>query len=728
MPADALVSAAPARPAPPVAAEKPTTRTVHGVTLSDPYAWLRDPAYPAVTDPEILAHLDAENAYTAAWMQPHAGLTESLYREMRGRIREDDSSVPYRRGDWLYYSRFETGSDYPLVCRKPANGRRGSPADIGGPDETVVIDQPALADGHGYFRLGAVAIAPDETTIAYATDTDGSERYTLHVKRLDTGAVPDETIPGTSGAAVWAEDGLHLFYTVLDPRQRPNQVFRHRIGTRPDQDVLVYEESDPGFFLGISKTLSRRWLLIHGRDKTADEIRLIDARAPTTAAVLVHPRTDGLEYDLEHFVGDPDDPRGGWFFVRTNDTGRNFRLCRVRADTPQKPHWEEVIGHDPARYLTDVDVFARWLVTEERRDGLAHLQVRPLGADAGPGAMHEIPFPDPAWSVGTGSNAEYDTDVLRFGYTSLVRPPSTFDYDMADRRLTLLKEQDIPSGYDRNRYVSERLTATAPDGTAVPVSIVQARDRPRDGSGPVYLYGYGSYGHGIDPYFSANRISLLDRGVAFALAHVRGGDELGYHWYEAGKLANKPNSFTDAVAVAEHLVTSGHAGRGRVAIAGGSAGGMLVGATLNIAGAQGKGDLFGAAVADVPFVDVLNTMLDDSLPLTPLEYKEWGNPADPDVFHRLRGYCPYSNVAARAYPPMFVTAGISDPRVTYWEPAKWVAKLRATKTDTNPILLRTNMAAGHGGASGRWSALREQAEAFAFVLVVLGAVAAGADG
>jgi len=717
--ADAPDRVAAATPAPPVAATKPTRRKFHGVTLDDPYAWLRDPNYPEVTDPQIIAHLEAENAYTAAWMAPYETLTETLFAEMRSRIKEDDSSVPYRRGSWLYYTRFEEGREYPLQCRRPAGPGRGTVEDVGGPDEIVMIDQTALAEGHDYFRLGALALAPDETMAAYATDTDGSERYTIHFKNLATGELVGETIPGTSGSVVWAEDGAHLFYTVLDPQHRPNKVFRHRFGTSPDTDELVYEESDPGFFIGIGKTLSRRWLMIHGRDKTSDEIRLIDALDPTAAPVLVHPRTDGLEYGLDHFIGDPADTAGGWFFVRTNDTGRNFRLCRTPADRPFKENWEEVIPHDPDRYLTDVDLFARWLVTEERRDGLAYLQVRPLASDATPGEMHEIALPDPAWSVGTGTNAEYDTDILRFGYTSLVRPPSAFDYDLTTRDLVLLKEQAIPSGYDRNGYVSERLSATAPDGTEVPISLVYAKGRPRDGSGPLYLYGYGSYGHGLDPYFSTNRISLLDRGFAFAIAHVRGGDELGYHWYEDGKLANKRNTFTDFLAVAEHLADSGYAARGRIAISGGSAGGMLVGAALNIAGEQGKADLFGAAVADVPFVDVLNTMLDDSLPLTPLEYKEWGNPADSEVFHRIRDYCPYSNVGARPYPPIFVTAGISDPRVTYWEPAKWVAKLRATKTDSNPILLRTNMSAGHGGASGRWSALRELAEEFAFVLAVL---------
>ena len=692
---------------PPVAARRPVTVEIHGETLTDPYAWLRDPNYPEVGDPEIIAYLTEENAHTDAVLGPYAGFTERLFEEMKARVKEDDASVPYRRGRYAYYTRYVPGQQYPLLCRRPVLGDR-TPAAGPSADEQVMLDLDAMGRDQPYFRLGGAQVSPSQRWLAYAVDSDGSERYTLRIRDLDSGAdLPDE-IRGVSGSLAWGEDDSTLFYVLLDPQLRPNRVYRHLRGGDIAADTLVYEEPDAGFFVGLDRSLDRRRVFIVSHEKITSEVRMIDAAWPLSEPVLIAPRREGHEYDVES--------SGDWLFIRTNDCGRNFRLVRAPADNPGEAAWEELIPHDDDRYLTDVMALAGRLAVIERIEGLPTIRLFDVAADATLGLCHTVALPDPTYGVGFGAHGEFESGTLRLEYGSLVRPRSTFDYHIAERRLELLKEQEIPSGYHRDFYASERVFATAPDGEEIPVSIVYRKDTPRDGSAPLYLYGYGSYGHGIDPYFSPSRLSLLDRGFVFALAHIRGGDEMGYRWYEEGKLHRKANTFTDFIAVAEHLARSGYTTPGRIAIVGGSAGGMLVGATLNMAPAG----LIHAAIAQVPFVDVLNTMLDDTLPLTPLEYNEWGNPQNAEHFPVIRGYSPYDNVSARAYPNLFVTAGISDPRVTYWEPAKWVAKLRATRTDDNLLLLRTNMSAGHGGASGRWDSLKELAEEYTFLLLAFG--------
>ncbi len=682
-------------PAPPIAKKVPTETVVHGDRLVDDYAWLRDRAYPEVKDPEVIAYLQAENAYLDEVLAPQRGLRDALFEELKARIKEDDSTVPYRYGDYWYYQRFETGQQYPIRCR-----RAGSPD---GPEQ-VILDQNKLAEGLEYLSVRAAAPSPDHRLLAYSMDDDGSERYRLCIKDLQTGAeLPDEIV-GTSGGVTWANpaDGPPtFFYTELDEHLRPKRVFRHAVGTEQSDDVLVYEEDDPRFFLGIGKTRCERFLMISASAKDTSEVWLIPADRPEAAPQVVERRRDGHEYDVE--------TAGDAFYILTNDTHRNFRLVTAPLDQPGMAGWLEVIAASDAVYLTALDGFRSHLVIFAREDGLRRVQIM----DVATGKVAPVAFPDPVFTVGDNVNAEFETDRVRLSYTSLVAPPSVIECAFDGHALTTLKVQEIPSGYEADLYTSERLTATAADGTRVPISLVTRKDRASPG--PLYLYGYGSYGFGLDPTFSTGRLSLLDRGFAVAIAHIRGGDEMGYHWYEDGKLGHKMNTFTDFVACAEHLIAAGYTTAGDIAIAGGSAGGMLMGAVINM-----RPELFRACVAHVPFVDCLATMLDDTLPLTPPEFKEWGNPENEDAYGWIKAYSPYDNVRAQAYPHLLVTAGISDPRVTYWEPAKWVAKLRATKTDDHLLLLKTNMSAGHGGPSGRFEGLKEVALEYAFLFRVFG--------
>jgi oligopeptidase B len=678
---------------PPVAPTRPHSFTTHGVTVEDPWAWLKDPDYPTVTDAEVLAYLDAENAYFEGLMAPHRPLVDRLYEEMKGRLKEDESTVPQKDGDWLYWTGYETGGQYRKWWRRPVSG---------GADE-LLLDEPALAAGKEYFRLGAFAMSNTGRYLAYAIDDSGAERFTVRVKDLTTGEHLPEVIEGMLSDIVWTAGDDAFLYGVANDQWRTDNARLHRLGTPVEQDVELFREEDEGFRVAVAETSSRRWIVIGTGDHNTSEIRLVPAHDPTAAPILVAPRQEGREYDV--------DEHDGTLFIHTNDTDPQFRLCTASIEAPGE--WHELIGPDPHFYMTGIECFAKFFVVEGREDGLDRIAIHRYDA---PQVPQRIVFPEASYAAGLGDNPEYDMDVLRLGYESMVTPGTVYDYDVATGALTTLKVQEIPSGYDGAKYRTERLKIAARDGTQVPVSVVYPADFPRDGSRPLYLYAYGAYGHAIPPGFSTGRLSLLDRGFAYAIAHIRGGDDLGQQWYHDGKLDKRSNTFNDFVDVARALVEQGWTAAGKIAIAGRSAGGELMGAVVN-----SDPDLWGAVIADVPFVDVLNTMLDPELPLTPGEWPEWGNPIeDAAAFELIRSYSPYDNVKPQAYPPLFISGGLNDPRVTYWEPAKWAAKLRATKTDDNVLLLKTNMGAGHGGKSGRFDSLREAAEEHAFVLWQLG--------
>ena len=679
-------------PRPPRAARRPSSFTAHGVTIEDPYAWLKDPGYPSVTDKEVLGYLEAENAYFEEVMAPHRPLIDRLYEEMKGRIKEDDQSVPQKDGDWLYWTAFETGGQYRKWWRRPV---------AGGPDE-LILDEPALAEGKEYFRLGALSVSNDGRLLAYAIDDNGSERFELRVKDIATGKHLPEVIPGMLSEIVWAADDSGFLYGLANDQWRTDNARFHRLGTPVEDDVELFREADEGFRVGVSETSSRRWIVIATGDHVTSEVWLVPAADPLAKPVCVSPRQVGREYDV--------DEHDGTLFIHTNDTDPNFRLATAPIETPGD--WTELIPASRDFYMTGVTCFADFFIVDGREEGLDQIEIHSYAG----GAPRRIAFPEASYDAGLGDNPEYNMQVLRLGYESMVTPGTVYDYDVASGTMTPLKVQEIPSGYDAARYATERLKITARDGTEVPVSIVYPKDFPRDGSRPLFLYAYGAYGYAIPPGFSTGRLSLLDRGFAYAIAHIRGGDDLGQQWYLDGKLEKRANTFNDFVDVAKGLIERGWTSVGRIAIAGRSAGGELMGAVVN-----SDPDLWGAVIADVPFVDVLNTMMDADLPLTPGEWPEWGNPIeDKAAFDLIRSYSPYDNVQAQAYPPLFISGGLNDPRVTYWEPAKWAAKLRHEKTDDNVLLLKTNMGAGHGGKSGRFESLREAAEEHAFVLWQLG--------
>jgi oligopeptidase B len=676
-----------AEPTPPLARSVPHVHTVHGESRIDEYHWLRNRE-----DPQVLAYLEAENRYTEAIMRRTAKLQERLYQELRGRIKEEDLSVPVPWDDWLYYDRTETGRQYPIFCRRLK--AEGTP-------EEILLDLNQLAAGHDYFRMGAFEISPDHRLLAYSVDTSGAEAFTIFVKDLATGELLAETIERTAPTAAWANDSETLFYIVLDEARRPSRLYRHRIGTNPVEDALVLFEPDEAFFLDINRSRSNRFLVLDLASHATSEVRVASAEDPVSFEV-VEPRRHGIEYSLTH--------HGDRFYIVTNDGAPNFRLVSAPVDRPGRAQWTEVLPYRPEIKLDAAEAFAGHLVLWERMDGLRRIKVLDLST----GEEHLVPFPEPVYTVRPQENLEFDSSVFQFSYTSLVTPASVVDYDLRARTWTVRKQTEV-AGYDPSRYRSERFFATAPDGTRVPVSVVYRLPLRRDGSSPLLLQGYGSYGLSFDPGFSSNLLSLLDRGYVGAIAHVRGGEEMGRAWYDGGKLLNKRNTFTDFIAAAEHLVAEGYTSSDRLAINGGSAGGLLMGAVSNL-----RPDLFRAVIAEVPFVDVVNTMLDATLPLTVIEYDEWGNPNDPTYYEYIRSYSPYDNIASRDYPHMLVTAGLNDPRVAYWEPAKWTARLRARKTDRNRLLLKTNMGAGHGGASGRYDYLREVAFKYAFLLDVIG--------
>ena len=686
---------------PPVAQRRAHSFTAHGVTIDDPYAWLKDPAYPDVTDPDVLAYLAAENAYFEGMMAPHKALVDRLYGEMKGRIKEDDSSVPQKDGDWLYWTSFETGGEYRTWWRRPVAAPDDGSADV------LILDEPALAQGKAYFRLGAFAVSNDGRLLAYAIDDDGSERFEVRVKNLVTGEHLPDVIPGMLSEIVWTADDSGFLYGLANAQWRTDNARLHRLGSDPASDVELFREADEGFRVGVSETSDRKWIVIASGDHVTSEVYLLPAADPLAPLLCVSPRRAGREYDV--------DLHGDTLFVHTNDTDPNFRLCT--ADIAAPGEWRELIAPSRHFYMTGVSCFAGFFVVDGREDGLDQIEIHRYDG----GSPQRIAFPEASYDAGLGNNPEYDMAVLRVGYESMVTPGTEYDYDVATGTLTTLKVQEIPSGYDAGQYRTERLHIAARDGTQVPVSIVFRLDEaggdfPRDGSRPLFLYAYGAYGYAVPPGFSTGRLSLLDRGFAYAIAHIRGGDDLGQQWYLDGKLEHRDNTFNDFVDVARALVADGWTSAGRIAIAGRSAGGELMGAVVN-----SDPDLWGAVIADVPFVDVLNTMLDADLPLTPGEWPEWGNPiADEAAFAHIRSYSPYDQVRAQGYPPLFISGGLNDPRVTYWEPAKWAAKLRYLKTDDNVLLLKTNMGAGHGGKSGRFESLREGAEEHAFVLWQLG--------
>jgi oligopeptidase B len=670
-----------------VARRVPRTSEIHGRRRVDDYAWLRERS-----DPEVKAYLEAENAYTAAVLEPLAPLREALYEEMLARIKETDQSVPWRKGGWLYYSRTVEGHQYPIHCR-----RRDAP----GAEEQITVDLNELGRDEAFMALGAYEPSDDGRLLAYSTDTTGYRQYTLFVKDLDTGAVLEEVAERT-GSVAWAADGRTLFYTVEEEEtKRQHRLYRHSVAGN-DHD-LVYEEGDAAFNVGVERTRSGEYLLLEIASLTTSEVRYVPADRPGGEWRLIAVRVPEQEYEVDH--------HGSHFYVRVNDAGRNFRVVRAPVGSPGREGWEEVLAHRPDVMLEGIDVFRHHLVALEREDGLPHIRVSDLRS----GRWHRVSFPEPAYSAWPAENAEFHSGVYRYGYESLVTPPSVFDHDMETESSTLLKQKEVLGGYDPGRYVTERLRATAPDGETVPISVVRRRDVPRDGSAPVHLYGYGSYGFPLPVTFSSNRLSLLDRGAVLALAHVRGGGDLGKRWHDGGRMMRKRSTFTDFIACAEHLRDGGYGSHERLVIEGGSAGGLLVGAVLNL-----RPELFRAAVLQVPFVDVVNTMLDETLPLTVGEFEEWGNPKERAAYDYMSSYCPYSNLAPRDYPAILVRTSFHDSQVMYWEPAKYVARLRALETGRRPLLLETNMAAGHGGASGRYDRLREIAFDYAFILWQMG--------
>ncbi len=680
---------------PPVAPREPRDVSVHGDTRVDDYFWMRDR-----DDPRTLPYLKAENAYADAWFAPHAGLKEKLYQEMLGRIQQDDDSVPYRKGQWWYSTRTFSGEQYAHHVRRRAVGadRHYDPS---GRDETL-LDLNELARGQPFLSLGLATVSPDAERLAYSADFTGGRDYTLRIRELGSGKDRDWSRDEVAAAA-WGGDSRTLYYVTMDEAKRANRLWRHIVGDSGD-DVLLFEEEDALFSLDLEKTRDERYVLLSSASMDSSEVRLIEADAtPQTFAMrLVFARGDDIEYDLDH--------REGSFYVRINDTGRDFRLVRVDARQPDLAAAEELIAARPRVMLDEVDVFAGHLVVTERVEGSLQLRVFDLLR----GDEHTIAFDEPAYTVHTGGNAEFQSRSLRFVYASMTTPASTYDYDLGTRERVLRKRQPVPT-YDPALYRSERTFARAEDGTDVPISLVWRRDRKARGPQPLLLYGYGSYGIPLDPGFSQSRVSLLDRGVIFAIAHIRGGGDLGQSWYEAGKMERKATTFTDFIACAESLIAKGYTEPSMLAIEGGSAGGLLMGAVVNR-----RPELFRAVVADVPFLDVINTMLDETLPLTTGEFIEWGNPKVAAEYAWMRAYSPYDNLKRGAYPAMLLRSGLNDSQVAFWEPGKYVAKLRTLKTDERALLFKVNLEVGHGGASGRFDSLREIAEDDAFLLAELG--------
>jgi oligopeptidase B len=695
---------------PPVARREPVEHVLHGDRRVDHYAWLRHKE-----NPEVIEYLKAENAYTDAVLKPTEPFQEKLYQEMLGRILQTDLSVPYRLRGYLYFTRTEEGKQYAIHCRR---------RDSDGTKEEVLLDLNRLAEGHSFLGLGSFEISEDNHLLAYSTDTTGFRQYVLQVKNLRSGTTFPERFERVTSVA-WASDNRTLFYTVEDETtKRSHRLYRHVLGSA-EPDPLLYEETDERFRIEVERIRSGAFLLLSIASHTTSEVHYLRADQPDGEFKLIAPREDNHEYYADHHPGPltaehPElapNPTDGLFYIRTNSGGRTFRLMAVPVSDPRREFWREVIPNRPEVMLAGAEVFQTHLVLFEREGGLPYIRIVDLTADA-PNALeasHRIEFAEPAYNASIGENPEFDASHVRFQYESFVTPRSVYDYDVRTRERSLRKQQPVLGGYDPVQYISERLHATASDGTRVPLSIVYRRDTPRDGSAPLLLYGYGSYGISVPVNFSSNRLSLLGRGVIYAVAHVRGGGELGKPWHDAGRMKQKRNTFTDFIAAAEHLIAQRYTTPQKLVIEGGSAGGLLMGAVTNM-----RPELFRMVISHVPFVDVLNTMLDASLPLTVGEYEEWGNPQIAEDCFYLKSYCPYTNLERKAYPAILMKTGLNDSQVMYWEPAKYVAKLRTLKTDANPLLLKTNMGAGHGGASGRYDYLREIALDYAFLLTHLG--------
>ena len=675
---------------PPQAKVLPTTLEKHGHQRIDNYYWLnkRD-------NPEVLAYLTAENEYAKAAMAHREGLEEALFEEIRGRIKQTDLSVPYKLDDYFYYTRFEEGKEYPLYCRKLRTLEA---------DEELMLDVNVVAEGHEYCSVGGLAISFGQGILAYAVDTQGRRIYTIRFKDLGSGELLADMIPEVTGNLAWANDDRTLFYSKQDPATlRSFQIYRHSLGTEGGQDELVYEETDETFSTSVLKTKSKRYLMITSHQTVSTEYRYLDANDPLGEFQVLVPRERDHEYEVDHYEDA--------FYIRTNFRAKNFRLMTTTVGKPGKEHWQEMIPHREDVLLESFELFQDYLVVEERKRGLIQLRVLPWKG----GDEHYLDFGEPTYFASLGENPEFNTPLLRFVYTSMTTPNSVFDYNMATREKTLLKQEEVLGGFDTTHYQTERLWASARDGMQVPISLVYRKGLEKNGKNPLLLYGYGAYGASMDASFSSSRISLLDRGFVFAIAHVRGGEELGREWYERGKLLNKKNTFADFIDCAEYLLREGYTNQERLFAMGGSAGGLLMGAVVNM-----RPDLFKGVVAQVPFVDVVTTMLDSNIPLTTGEYDEWGDPNQSDYYQYILSYSPHDNVQAKAYPHLLVTAGLHDSQVQYWEPAKWVAKLRAIKTDENLVLLKTTMEAGHGGLSGRFRRFKELAFIYAFLLDLAG--------
>ncbi|MBZ5627917.1 MAG: S9 family peptidase [Acidobacteriia bacterium] len=673
-------------PKPPIAKVVPKDVTVHGDTRIDNYFWLRDKQ-----NPEVAAYLNAENSYADAVMNGTAALQESLYKELLGHIKQTDVQVPYREGGYWYYSRTEEGKQYPIYCRKA--GSLEAP-------EQITVDVNELAKGEKFMAVGAMHVSDDAHLLAYSTDNTGFRQYKLHVKDLRTGALVED-VAEKVGSAAWAADNKTLFYTVEDSAKRHYRLYRHVLGSGKSDD-LIYEEKDERFNVGVQRTRSRKYILLEIGSHTTSEMRFLPADRPAGEFQLINPRRQEHEYYV--------DDHGDQFLIRTNDKGRNFRLVTAPISDPGEKNWKELVPHRPAVMLSNIDVFQDFYVRVERENALPHLTI----VDFKTGATHRIDFPEPVYSAFPNNNREYDTKLYRYSYQSMVTPNSVFDYDVEKRTSKLLKQVEVP-GYDPAKYKSERLWATARDGTRIPISIVYREDFQTNGAHPMFLTGYGSYGISIPVTFNSNMLPLLDRGFAYAVAHIRGGGDMGKSWHDAGKMFHKKNTFSDFIDSAEYLVANKYTSKESLVVQGGSAGGLLMGAVTNM-----RPDLFRIVIAKVPFVDVVNTMLDASLPLTVGEYEEWGNPNKPDEYKYIRSYSPYDNLEKKAYPTILVKTSFNDSQVMYHEPAKYVARLRTLKTDSNPLVLKTNMAAGHGGASGRYDYLKEIAFDYAFVLSQMG--------
>jgi oligopeptidase B len=674
---------------PPTAKQNPEFLELHGDKRVDNYFWMRD-----LENPEVTAYLEAENDYTNTVMQPTEALQKQLYEEMLSHIKETDLSVPIRKDDYYYYSRTEEGKAYAIHCRK-----KGS-LDA---DEEILIDENELAEGEDFFSLGIFAVSPNHKILAYSVDTNGSERYQLYFVNLETHKLYSEIISDTYYSFAWANDNKTVFYTKIDDANRPFQIFRHQLENSADQDVLIYHEPDESYFLSVGKTRSDAYIIMSSGSQVTSEVYYLDANQATNDFKLFQTRIQGIEYEIDH--------HGDYFYIVTNEGAINFKLMKTLVGELSKEEWQLVIPHREDVMLSGISIFANHLVIYERKHGLPHARIQNLNT----GAENDIEFPEPTYAFFEGANPEYQTNILRFTYTSIITPSAVFDYNMDTQIRELKKETEVLGGYDKTQYRSEMLMATAKDGSQIPISIVYKHDIKKSGRNPLFLTGYGSYGYPYPVSFSSTNLPLLERGIVYAIAHIRGGGEIGRKWYENGKFLQKKNTFTDFITCAEYLIQENWTSPQNLAISGGSAGGLLMGAVINM-----RPDLFQAVVADVPFVDVISTIIDTSLPLSAIEWEEWGNPNDKVYYNYIKSYSPYDNVEAKAYPHLLITAGLNDPRVKYWEPAKWTAKLRELKTDNHLLLLKTNMGAGHGGASGRYESLKELAFEYAFVFHMLG--------